>query len=96
MAEKKPYIVSICIDEDCKKKRVKLENPDNMRLTGVLGVGVEINGELRLVLPLATIDFSDFKNLSDKYEIPIENITGYATEIKEEKKGERVIRFESK
>lgn len=95
MSEKKPYVVSLCQDEVCVKKRLKLESPATFELVSVVAVGLRVNGELRLVLPITTIDLEDFKNLATKYGVDLEGVVGYATEIKEEKKGERVIKFET-
>jgi len=95
MSEKKPYIISICLDDKCVKKKLKAPQSATFNLVGVIAVGIQVDGELRLVMPLASIDFEDFKSIASKYEVPIDSIAGYVTEIKEEKKGERVIKFES-
>jgi len=95
MSEKKPYIVSLCLDESCTKKKIKASPSARFRLVGVVAVGMQVDDKIRVIMPLTTMEFEDFKLVAEKYGIPVEVITGYVTEIKEEKKGEQVIKFEA-
>jgi hypothetical protein len=96
VSEKVPHIVQVCYGGDCVKRRIKAFPKAEFELVGIVGVAVKVEGKIRAVLPLRDIDLNDFEEIAEKYGINVDDISGFVSEIKEERKGERVLKLGKK
>lgn len=96
MPEKVPHVVTITYLDKKTKRRIKVEKGSRFELVGVVGVGVVADGTARVVMPLTEISDEDFKAIAEKYGISLDLLKASVVEIKEERKGERELRFGSK
>ena len=98
MSEKQPekvqYAIKLCAGDACSKKKVKASPKTEFKLVGILAVAMKVGEKVKIVIPLTELETDDFKNLANEYGIPLESIEGYVSEIKEETRGEHVIKFE--
>lgn len=99
MSEKRPgekvqYVLTLCVEDSCSKKKVKAGQGAEFKLVGILAVAVKTGERIRLITPLAELELDEFRELANKHGVPLDSVVGYATEVKEETKGERVLKLE--
>jgi len=93
MSEKTPYIVTVAYADMRARRRIKAPKAVKFTLKGVVGIAVVADEKPRVILPLREISDEDFKELAEKYGINLDLINATIVEIKEERKGERELKF---
>ena len=92
--EKTPYIVTVCFGSKCSKRKLKLPKESRFELVGVVAAGIMVDEEIRVVVPIAAMSRDDFLEMSRKLGFDVNHIVALISELKEEVKGERELRFQ--
>jgi len=93
--EKGSYAVTVSYGHLEVKRRLKAEKNANLKLVGVLGVGLKVNEKLRVVLPLTEVDAKEFAEVARRCGVAVEDVVAKVVEFEEEKKEERELRIGS-
>lgn len=92
--KKQTYIIEIETPEATTRRKIKSDVEPSVAFMPLLAIGVAIDGKIKQVISLATLDREDADALMAKYRVEKEGIVARIIEVEEVEKTEKEVRLE--